>query len=243
MIFTLTYCFKLVYIIIVLNILYASTNYSNLISYFLIDSFTRTDLNATGIPNLFWLWTNTYYLYSIMIVLLFLLTISLYPRINSLMTLFIILYAYIILVEIAINSNLSLNLTYKPHDLEMYNLLLNNSINKIHPLMIYLSWFSIINVISYNYESLRYSLLNNLFIYQATIVTSLLLGGWWAYQEGSWGGWWNWDPSEMFGLIIFSILIIVTHLMFNNNSYQYISIKAMTLYIFCLLYTSPSPRD
>jgi hypothetical protein len=213
-------------------ILYASTNYSNLISYFLIDAFIRTDLNATGISNLFWLWTNTYYLYSIMIVLLFLLTISFYPKINSLALLLILLYTYAILIEIAINSNLSLNLTHKPYDLEMYNLLLNNGINKIHPLMIYLSWFSIAKVISYSYESLRYSLLNNFFIYQTTITTSLLLGGWWAYQEGSWGGWWNWDPSEMFGLIIFSILIILTHLMFSNNKYQYISIKAITIYTF-----------
>jgi hypothetical protein len=198
----------------------------------LIDTFTRTDLNATGISNLFWLWTNTYYLYSIMIILLFILTISFYPKINSSALLFILLYSFALLIEIAINSNLSLNSVYKPYDLEAYNLLLNNGINKIHPLMIYLSWFSIFKVVSYNHESLRYSLLSTFFVYQATIAISLLLGGWWAYQEGSWGGWWNWDPSEMFGLIIFSTLIIVTHLMFNNNNYQYISIKAISLNTF-----------
>lgn len=232
MIFTLIYYSKLVYITIILYVLYASTNHNNIISYFLIDALTRTDLNATGISNLFWLWTNTYYLYSIMIVLLFLSSISLYPRIKLSVLLLTLLYAYVILVEVVINSNLSLNLTHKPYDLEMYNLLLNNSINKIHPLMIYISWFSVIKVIFYSYESLRYSLLNNFLTYQATIAISLLLGGWWAYQEGSWGGWWNWDPSEMFGLIIFSTLTILTHLMFTNNKYQYTSIKAIIVYTF-----------
>jgi cytochrome c biogenesis factor len=24
------------------------------------------------------------------------------------------------------------------------------------------------------------------------LLLGLILGGWWAYQEGSWGGWWNW---------------------------------------------------
>ena len=217
---------------IISYILLVSTNYGNLVSYFSIDTFMRTDLNITGISNLFWLWTNTYYLYSIMIILLFVLITSFYLKTNSFIIFTTILYSSMLIIEIVINSNASLNLLYKPCDLETYNLLLNNSINKIHPLMIYLSWFSILKVLLHNYGSLRYTLLNSFLSYQMIIAVSLFLGGWWAYQEGSWGGWWNWDPSEMFGLIIFSMLIIITHLMFSDNKYQYISIKAVTICTF-----------
>ena len=31
------------------------------------------------------------------------------------------------------------------------------------------------------------------------------MGGLWAYQEGSWGGWWDWDISEVFGLFIYLV--------------------------------------
>lgn len=34
------------------------------------------------------------------------------------------------------------------------------------------------------------------------IIFTLFLGSWWALQEGSWGGWWNWDPSEVFGMLV-----------------------------------------
>lgn len=37
------------------------------------------------------------------------------------------------------------------------------------------------------------------------------LGAWWALQEGSWGGWWNWDASEVFGLIVLTYLLTSLH--------------------------------
>jgi len=43
------------------------------------------------------------------------------------------------------------------------------------------------------------------------ITIALYLGSWWALQEGSWGGWWNWDASEFFGLLIFYYLILSVH--------------------------------
>jgi cytochrome c biogenesis factor len=43
------------------------------------------------------------------------------------------------------------------------------------------------------------------------------LGASWAYQEGSWGGWWAWDPSEAFGLVILVILISIFHYNFLDK--------------------------
>lgn len=40
---------------------------------------------------------------------------------------------------------------------------------------------------------------------------ALFLGGWWAFQEGSWGGWWNWDISEVFGLYIALQVLWLAH--------------------------------
>lgn len=40
---------------------------------------------------------------------------------------------------------------------------------------------------------------------------ALLLGSWWALQEGTWGGWWNWDSSETFGLEVSLLTLLLIH--------------------------------
>jgi len=40
---------------------------------------------------------------------------------------------------------------------------------------------------------------------------ALGLGSWWAFQEGTWGGWWNWDSSEVFGLEFFLLILYIIH--------------------------------
>jgi len=110
------------------------------------------------------------------------------------------------------------------------NMLLLNSINKIHPLILYLclfffitSFFNIFNLIvnskqkdsCLNFFSL-YTLKNKVFY---SIIT-LFLGSWWAIQEGSWGGWWNWDFSEVFGLLIFAKLVVLLHSRFCFKSFN-----------------------
>jgi hypothetical protein len=44
------------------------------------------------------------------------------------------------------------------------------------------------------------------------VLTPLItLGGWWAYQEGNWGGWWNWDPSETFAFLLTLRILFLWH--------------------------------
>jgi hypothetical protein len=45
----------------------------------------------------------------------------------------------------------------------------------------------------------------------------LALGSWWAFQEGTWGGWWNWDSSEVFGLEFFLLILYVTHTYWKSS--------------------------
>jgi cytochrome c biogenesis factor len=56
-------------------------------------------------------------------------------------------------------------------------------------------------------------------MYWALISISLYMGAWWALQEGSWGGWWNWDPSEVFGLLILTKLLLMFHLQTSKQNF------------------------
>lgn len=116
------------------------------------------------------------------------------------------------------------------------NELLLNTLNKYHPFIFYLSaiylistclllinvfvidnLFSVNKLFTYELYLVRITLLLNL--------SALFLGSWWAIQESTWGGWWNWDASEVFGLLVcFYNLIRIhsiqtlsnNHLLFNK---------------------------
>jgi len=48
-------------------------------------------------------------------------------------------------------------------------------------------------------------------------LTALFMGSWWALQEGTWGGWWNWDSSETLGFEVSLFSLALLH------SFTYIS--------------------
>lgn len=112
---------------------------------------------------------------------------------------------------------------------EQFNILLSNSINKFHPALFYVSLLLITiaqpnNLFSTklhysqkrDHKELTYFTNKSVRI----IIFTLFLGSWWALQEGSWGGWWNWDPSEVFGLVV-----MLLHL---NNLHRKINITNFT---------------
>lgn len=137
----------------------------------------------------------------------------------SLKAFIIIFFLYLTSYD-ALNSNFYLNFieTYG----SLSNSLLTNSVNKIHPLLLYISLFFFINIFVIregfylNYVLHRSNLLIVYFFtrvksYLVIISITLFLGSWWALQEGSWGGWWNWDPSEVFALVIVAKFIFFLH--------------------------------
>jgi cytochrome c biogenesis factor len=98
-------------------------------------------------------------------------------------------------------------------DNSFVNLLLSNNLNKYHPYLFYMSvalggglvlsgflnrfnflTFALNSAIRYYRRYSTVTLILNL--------TSLFMGSWWALQEGTWGGWWNWDASEVLGLLV-----------------------------------------
>ena len=108
-----------------------------------------------------------------------------------------------------------------------FNTLLTNNINKYHPFLLYCGLALLVSLsVEQLYSSLSYksrfrptmTASRPLSInYTATLIltTTLYLGSWWAVQEGSWGGWWNWDPSEVFGLLAMGFFVRRWHLLTN----------------------------
>ena len=102
------------------------------------------------------------------------------------------------------------------------NALLSNSLNKYHPLILYFSSFLCLLNFLLLYQvgttPMRYNL-NKWFLrfrhlnYLAFTInfSALALGSWWALQEGTWGGWWNWDASEVLGLLVLLSTLWVIH--------------------------------
>lgn len=108
------------------------------------------------------------------------------------------------------------------------NTFLLNALNKYHPLLLY--WGIVTSISPMFYKLYSVSLGNPWFLNQVgsftkirmirnmyIILIALFLGSWWAFQEGTWGGWWNWDPSEVFGLLFLTLQLINLH---ENTNYS-----------------------
>lgn len=84
------------------------------------------------------------------------------------------------------------------------NALLLNKLNLIHPPL-----FTILTIVTlFYYKGIVY---RSLLISWLVPIFFLSLGGWWAYQESTWGGWWNNDLSELLALAFFLIPLFLIH--------------------------------
>jgi hypothetical protein len=147
--------------------------------------------------NSFYLWwTSLYYLPSIFIV--FTLCFIFYKNVVTFPLVILPVLLAVCSCGADITDHWHLNPTFVPYVNPSigFNVLLSNSINKYHPLIFYSSVVLLLSATISSSNHLRLHYTSTLFLF-----TTLFLGSWWAYQEGSWGGWWNWDPSEVLGLL------------------------------------------
>jgi hypothetical protein len=112
-------------------------------------------------------------------------------------------------------------------NLHFFNTFLLNNLNLVHPPLLYLV---IINLSQVFFKFYKFQYLT---VLTYVSLLSLFLGSWWAEQEGTWGGWWAWDPSEVFGLAILLSYLIPIHLF--SLSY-YAGIIFNFLLCFCLIF-------
>lgn len=70
---------------------------------------------------------------------------------------------------------------------------LQNNLAVIHPLLILVTYSCLLTLLGVT--RLTY-ISRNVCMFIYILFVTLFLGGWWAFQEFNWGGWWNWDGIE-----------------------------------------------
>lgn len=128
------------------------------------------------------------------------------------------------------------------------NLLLSNNLNKYHPFIFYISVFLLVPLACtapllftqgpkfIRNVTLRSSTITKIHVLVINLF-ALFLGSWWALQEGTWGGWWNWDASEVLGLIVSLISLQALHLNQTISSLtQFMEKFLISIWIFIFSY-------
>jgi cytochrome c biogenesis factor len=231
------------------------TNYFSLkitINTNFFDIINTVYLNDFYWNNFFYIWTQ-FFVLPLLFILLITIYNSLFSKTKNSFKNYLNTYILILIVW-WINDYYNINQTLTPFlkNIEyFYNNLLNNPLNKYHPMFFFSSYIYFISIFKYSnvflnirnihtFKNKTFS--NKINVYWLIILNSLYLGSWWAVQEGSWGGWWNWDASEVFGLIILTFMLILLHkiitpnqLIHNFNIYIYL---ILTIFIYLSLQMS-----
>lgn len=229
----------------------------NLNSVF-FDILTNVYINDFYLNNFFYIWTQ-FFLLPTLLILIYCIHAMFFLKNKStpLVLLQFILFSFMVwwLTEYYILNQYVYSLKHIQY---FFNNLLNNPLNKYHPILFFTSYIFIYTTLSYthtlnNYRTFSskifiFFLTNNKIFsknsyYWVLISFSLYLGAWWALQEGSWGGWWNWDASEVFGLVILIVLLIFFHLRknyLNQTTVKYTTIIFITIItlLYCILQLS-----
>jgi len=200
-------------------------NFTSLIhgSHYLFDLTTRLDFNDSFVNLFNFFWTSFTYLPSFF----FLILLQLILQKSSIHTVYnipvLLTLYYVYNTELVDFIILNYHLEVVNHNYSSINLLLTNSLNKYHPFIFYVSVILFIYLFSHLFSHLffNFKLFSLNYSYKQTItgvqsvllynLFALFLGSWWALQEGTWGGWWNWDPSEVLGLLFSLFALFVTH--------------------------------
>jgi len=209
---------------------------------FFFDLSSRTNHNDSFFNLFNFFWTSFTYL-PLFYFLNLLLFFFFYHNILLFFTYLLLLYSFEVCDFIILNLNfdiINLNIT----DI---NLLLANNLNKYHPYIFYLSsifFFIYTFVMLQNYlgiiklfqiGSLLFNSKKHIFNSLVINTLALFLGSYWAFQEGTWGGWWDWDPSEVFGLLFFITLLLFIHAFFLNLNLFKITVKLILSTVLILL--------
>ena len=214
----------------------------------LLDFNTRVSPNDAYAGTYYFWWTNLTYLplFFFTVVLLFLLSSNRSPY--SVWSIFLVLmytaYPLELVDYLALNAHYGTS-TYGGYGL---NTLLTNTMNRYHPFIFYVSVSLLALAISYAHTlrggltpfvSSTFTATQLKVSWSALIInlSALWMGSWWALQEGTWGGWWNWDASETFGLAISLLILWATHSRSSISDRAMLSIKSMlSLYFITLSY-------
>lgn len=185
----------------------------------LSDVYYRVYIDDFFFNNYYYLWTN-FWLIPNVLVTITLLYLIYFMDILPKQLMYLLVFVSFLFGEIFDYWYLNTQYNFNIVNSEDVNVLLLNNINKYHPLILYVSvvaGYSLVTPSQFKYLPLFYNVVIRLTyikimkLHLLLIFFTLLLGSWWAVQEGSWGGWWNWDASEVFGLLIALYLVYYMH--------------------------------
>lgn len=204
------------------------------------DCLTRINPNDALLGTYYFWWTSLTYLPALFFLLSFcalVRTFSFRPAsIGLVLAAVLCFYCVELLDFLPLNHS---NLTYS-YNLYGINQLLSNTMNRYHPLMLYLSFISFGSLLILLLRTSPSSSLHgpvqvakHLYTFGWCVVVlnlvALWMGSWWALQEGTWGGWWNWDSSEMLGLTVTLALLSILHTHLPASNYASLRLKAVLL--------------
>lgn len=117
-----------------------------------------------------------------------------------------------------------------------FNFLLSNTLNWLHPVFLYVIFFSSTYLVLVGCQfmiiSRKNSFMNVFYLifwlrfFLNFVWLIIFLGAWWAFQEGTWGGWWAWDSSEFLSLFNFFFFTFFIHFRCNyKDLFYFIVIK------------------
>lgn len=212
--------------------------------YFYLEFLIRLNCNDYDYFNLFFFWTNIWYM-SKFFLLITCLILALWLSFYKIYT-----FLYYLMVFTGLLSYFSLLGTCSFFIEDIFyqsvkiNWFLSNKVNKLHPPLFYLNfiYFFYIFVPNSFYIKFEYGFLHKDFIllgfYLLTVLLlTLFIGSWWALQEGSWGGWWNWDMSELLGVFFLFKIFTIWHLSFRLPSFEKTrNILYLLLYFILIFY-------
>jgi hypothetical protein len=210
------------------------------------DISARININDFFFNNYYYFWTSFWYIPFNLLNIFVILYIYFGKHSLWIQLLFKLILVIIFGLRYVEYTNLNLLYAYELSNAELLNLMLTNSINRYHPIMLYIS-ITILLLLGYQLFNstifIKYNFsVNNLYITSSprsyfnilNIIITLYLGSWWALQEGSWGGWWNWDSSEVFGMLIMVTVLILIHARLNFNFTDRYLIIILTIILFML---------
>ena len=220
----------------------------------LFDLCTRISINDAPLGTYYFWWTSMTYLPTFFFFTFFIALLTQPYLMPSTVVFFLFvvfgnLYTTEISDYIISNQNLFIS-TYSSSGL---NTLLTNVLNRYHPLIFYLSTFLLLTwsffVLNSSTTDVHFtaesSHASGTFVHWGTLFINLValwMGSWWALQEGTWGGWWNWDSSEVFGLFVTLVVLSTTHsktiirsLEYNRHKVGMLVLIFLASYIFIQL--------
>lgn len=238
---------RLALLTLVYNYFLIKLTSTGLTSVFLLDFFNKTTLNDATIGWFHLYWVTLSYLPSIFVLALITGTLLL-RFFTPAMFGVLIVFMYLYIVELEDFLFFNTLVSFGNPQTQLFNNLLTNLLNKYHPAIFYTSVICfVIHVVAYSTCSVSdmrgstvkfYTIFNSWWGY--TLLTNLIaltLGSWWALQEGTWGGWWNWDPSETLGLLVSFIVLVTIHNNVTKTSIlPWLNLKKGLLYFFVASY-------